>query len=202
MKSLSTLLISIQWLPKKFKPFKNTVTCTGFAWRMTMGSRFDDWIYWHFLQLRSIITAHTLNSFWTTSVWWISPKNLSLLSESRTGIYYSNSRIHCFYNFHAARIKVIMSYNSSVLLCCHENAFVNIRCRGNKCLPGRCLAMDVCSGSTIQAFSRHVTILKFILLWQSLSSKFIAKRSCPKRLQPYVCIFFLRIQCNIPPYHQ
>jgi hypothetical protein len=31
-----------------------------------------------YLQLQSIIKAHTLNSFWTTSVWRISPKNLSL----------------------------------------------------------------------------------------------------------------------------
>jgi hypothetical protein len=30
------------------------------------------------LQLQSVITAHTLNSFWTTSVLWISMKNLGL----------------------------------------------------------------------------------------------------------------------------
>jgi hypothetical protein len=44
------------------------------------------------LQLQSIVTVHTLNSFWMTSVWRISPKNLSLLSEYRTGLY-SQSRI-------------------------------------------------------------------------------------------------------------
>jgi hypothetical protein len=33
------------------------------------------------LQLQLIITAHTLNSFWTTSVWRISMKNLSLISD-------------------------------------------------------------------------------------------------------------------------
>jgi hypothetical protein len=39
------------------------------------------------LQLQSIIRAHTLNSFLTTSIWRISMKNLSLLSECRTGYY-------------------------------------------------------------------------------------------------------------------
>jgi hypothetical protein len=34
------------------------------------------------LQLNSITTDHTLNSFWTTSVWRISMKDLWLLSES------------------------------------------------------------------------------------------------------------------------
>jgi hypothetical protein len=33
-----------------------------------------------------------------------------------------------------------MSKISSVLLCCHENVFANIRCRGNNCLPSCCLA--------------------------------------------------------------
>jgi hypothetical protein len=32
------------------------------------------------------------------------------------------------------------------------------------CLPGRCLAMDVYSGSTISAFRRHVTLLTAIKL--------------------------------------
>jgi hypothetical protein len=32
-------------------------------------------------QLQSVITAHTLNSFWTTSVWRTSLKNLSLTSD-------------------------------------------------------------------------------------------------------------------------
>jgi hypothetical protein len=70
-------------------------------------------------------------------------------------------RIHestAFYNFHAAGIEVTMSYSSFVLLCCHGNTFVNIRYCGNKNLHSRCLATDVCSGSIIPAFSRHVTI--------------------------------------------
>jgi hypothetical protein len=39
------------------------------------------------LQLQLIITAHTLNSFWTMTVWRISSKNLSLLSESWIALY-------------------------------------------------------------------------------------------------------------------
>jgi hypothetical protein len=39
------------------------------------------------LQLHAIITAHTLNPFLATSVRWIPMRNLSLLSEYRTGPY-------------------------------------------------------------------------------------------------------------------
>jgi hypothetical protein len=38
----------------------------GVAWLITVGPGFDDWVYWYFF---TIITAHTLNSFWMTSVW-------------------------------------------------------------------------------------------------------------------------------------
>jgi hypothetical protein len=49
--------------------FFKYVTCKGLAWLIMMGTGFDDWIYWtSLLQLQLIITAHTLNSFWTTSV--------------------------------------------------------------------------------------------------------------------------------------
>jgi hypothetical protein len=41
---------------------------------------------------------------------------------------------------------------SSVLLCCHGNAFVNIRCRGNKCLLSRCLEGMTSSSAVIPAF--------------------------------------------------
>jgi hypothetical protein len=39
-------------------------------------------IFGTYLQLQPLITAHTFNSFWTTSVWRISMKNLSLLSTT------------------------------------------------------------------------------------------------------------------------
>jgi hypothetical protein len=54
-----------------------------------------------------------------------------------------DSRIHectVVYNCHAAEIEVTLSNTSSLLLCCHGNAFVSIRCRGKKCFPSRCLA--------------------------------------------------------------
>jgi hypothetical protein len=38
------------------------VTCKVFAWLIIMDSGFDDWVYWHFLQLQLIIKVHTLNS--------------------------------------------------------------------------------------------------------------------------------------------
>jgi hypothetical protein len=124
-----------------------------------MDSGFDERIYWHFFTITvDYNSSHTeliLNDVCLT--------NLS--EESLTAVWISDwsllSRIHestAFYNFHTAGIELIMSYSSSVLLCCHGNAFVNIRCRGNKYLPSRCLAMDVYSGSTIPAFSQHVTV--------------------------------------------
>jgi hypothetical protein len=67
------------------------------------------------LQLQSIKIAHTLNWFWTTSVWQISVKNLSLLSISDWSLLLLNARINSFYNCHAADIEVTMSYSSSVL---------------------------------------------------------------------------------------
>jgi hypothetical protein len=69
----------------------------------------------------------------TISVRRISKKNLSLISNcleiSDWSLLRSNSRMHC----HAVGIEVNMSNSSSVLLCCHWNAFVNICYRGNKC---------------------------------------------------------------------
>jgi hypothetical protein len=67
----------------------------------------------------------------------------------RTALPDGISRIYestAFYNFHADKIEVTVSYSSSVLLCCHVNAFVNIRCRRKKCLLSRCVATDFCSG--------------------------------------------------------
>jgi hypothetical protein len=51
-----------------------------------------------------------------------------------------------------------MFYSSSILLCCHGNAFVTIRCRRNKCLPNRCLAND---------HIRHNMFSKWCYKWQS-----------------------------------
>jgi hypothetical protein len=127
------------------------------AWRIIMRFGFHVGFIDTSLQVHLIITAHTLNSVLTTSVWRISMRNLSLISD-----WCLTPRIHeciVFYNCHADGTEVTMSNSSSVLLCCHRNAFVNIRCRENKCLPSRCPAMDVCSGSTIPAFSCHVTVL-------------------------------------------
>jgi hypothetical protein len=97
---------------------------SGIPWRIITGSELDDWIYWrcyyNYTLLQSLTKAHTLNSFWTTSVWRIFMKNLPRIT-------------HCLKCTSAGGIKVTMS-NSSSVLCCHGNAFVHIRCRGNRCL--------------------------------------------------------------------
>jgi hypothetical protein len=135
------------------------------------------------LQFHSIITAHIWNSC-TTSVWRMtyeeSRTNLSLISDW-SDLYYP--RIHectAFYNSHATEIEVTISNSSFVLVCCHGNllsgndSFVAIYCSGNV-FPSRCSATDVCSGSTIPAFSRHVIVLwleiwpgVFLLTWRML----------------------------------
>jgi hypothetical protein len=66
------------------------------------------------LQLQPVITAHTLNCFWTTSVLRVSLQNLSVLSESRSGFYslqltkytpfitaWEPNRNHRFQGFHS-----------------------------------------------------------------------------------------------------
>jgi hypothetical protein len=62
-----------------------------FAWLIITGSRLDDWIYWHSLQLQLIITAHNQwllktrsNSYWTTSVFTSAVTDLVLIYETVT----------------------------------------------------------------------------------------------------------------------
>jgi hypothetical protein len=51
----------------------HTVMYWGLALLITVGSRFDDWVYWTLLlQFHLITTAHTLSSFLTTSALQIS----------------------------------------------------------------------------------------------------------------------------------
>jgi hypothetical protein len=91
---------------------------------------------------------------------------MKLYEQSLTDCY---SRIHeCtdFYNRHAAGIDVTVSNSSSVLLCCHGNASVNIRCRGSKYLLSRCLVKMTSASAIIPAFrqclpSRCVAIVIF-----------------------------------------
>jgi hypothetical protein len=67
------------------------------------------------LQLQLIITAHILNSFWTSSVWWMSCEesltNLGLISTP-LWIHESTS----FYNFCTGQIEVTTSKGSITVL--------------------------------------------------------------------------------------
>jgi hypothetical protein len=67
-------------------------TYNGLAWLITVGSRFDDWIYWtSVLQLHLIITSHTLISLITTSVGEISHCYLNLEESLVFEIWFSGS---------------------------------------------------------------------------------------------------------------
>jgi hypothetical protein len=103
----------------------------------------------------------TRNHILLSQIWDFPFRRLLLLAGSRWR--YSSppphglDRIHecaAFYNCHAAGIKVAMSNNSSVPLFCHGNAFVNIRCSGNKCLPSRSLARMTSASPIIPDFGQ------------------------------------------------
>jgi hypothetical protein len=121
------------------------------------------------LQLESIKTAHTLKSFWTTSVWRIS-RDWTLLDWT---------------NFHADRIAITMSYSSSVILCfirCHETCvslmttlwFIQAySLLQNALLANRCLAVDY--SVTIYFYkSSHLIIYGFHFSFLSRLSFFTA----------------------------
>jgi hypothetical protein len=66
----------------------NIVTYSGFAWLIIMGSGFDDWVYWHFFTITVNYNSSHIE-FLLNAVWRTTMKNLSLLSESWTGLYSS-----------------------------------------------------------------------------------------------------------------
>jgi hypothetical protein len=105
----------------------NTVTYPEFAWLIIMGSGFDDWVYWHFFTITLNYNSSNIELLHDVCLGWIS--NWFLTNFWLISIHEWTP----FYNYHAAEIEVTMSNSSSVLLCCHGNAFVNIRCRGNRC---------------------------------------------------------------------
>jgi hypothetical protein len=120
-----------------------------------VGSGFDDLVYWHFFTI--IVNYNSSHiELLMMSVLRISMKDL--YEESLTNLrlisdYYC--WIHgctAFYNCHATGIEVTMSNSSSILLCCHGNAFVNVHCCGNKCLPSSCLAKITSTSAIIPAF--------------------------------------------------
>jgi hypothetical protein len=135
-------------------------------------------------QLQSIITAHTLNSFWSTYMWRISSESLTNLSLISTTLKFKNGLP--FINATRPRsgqhieeflfFCVVTGMTSFSDLLRDNDLFAVIRCNGNYSLlifivaetwlPSRCLVMDICSCSTIPVFSRHVTafFISFFIL--------------------------------------
>jgi hypothetical protein len=56
------------------------VICKVFAWLMTVGSRFDDWVYWHFFTITIYYNSSHIELL-SNAVWRTSVKNLSLVSH-------------------------------------------------------------------------------------------------------------------------
>jgi hypothetical protein len=137
-----------------------------------MGSGFEDCVYYHFFTIivnynSSHIELH-LNDVCLTNTTEESLTNLSLLSESL------NSQIDdytAFYNCHATRTVITMSYSqlSSVILF-HPLPRNTCQSRSKALIPPRVLVAtkrafneslsnnELCSGSPIPAFRRHVKI--------------------------------------------
>jgi hypothetical protein len=76
------------------------------------------------LQFQSIVTAHTLNSFWTTSVRWM-PYEESLTNIWLLWIYWVHEST-AFYNRHAALIEITASTGSITVL--HESVVSETVC--------------------------------------------------------------------------
>jgi hypothetical protein len=95
------------------------------------------------LQLQLIITAHALNSIITTSVWRISPKNLSLVSTL------SNSWIRCL-------LWLLCSPDRSYHFQGFHYGFSWMCCLGNILEPLPNKINNSLSGSTIPAFGQRL----------------------------------------------
>jgi hypothetical protein len=96
-------------------------------------------------QLESIITAHTLNSFWTTSVWPISMKNLGLIS-----CYFEYTNHLPFLSLPRGPI-ICHNVEQLVVLCC------SVCCHGSLVFSNSLPGNDA-------AFSPHVTMCIYIYI--------------------------------------
>jgi hypothetical protein len=153
----SDRLQSIAWAPNYH--------VNGFASWIIVGSRFDDWIYWtSVLQLQLIITAHTLNSFYTTSIWRISHCCLNLdwsLVLRILDLWISAPRIHYLWyllggphrRHHVEQLIILccsigcpVGYPGNFLwnnLLPGIDSFAVLCCNGNECLFSLWSATDV-----------------------------------------------------------
>jgi hypothetical protein len=123
-----------------------------------MDSGSNDWVYWQILQLQTIVTTHTLNSFWMlmTPVW------LMLYEKSLP-----NDHSHIFFLHNFVRTEYRSPYPTVHFIAC---LFVVTETRVATCYLAttrsllfvaagtwylnRCSAMDIRSGFTISAFKR------------------------------------------------
>jgi hypothetical protein len=108
------------------------VTCKGLAWLIIMGSGFCDWVYWQFFTVTvnyngSHIELLLNDVCLTNPVWRISKWSLNHLKSLIYSLLYPPRGPNICY--HVEQL-IALCYS----VCCHWNVFVNIRCRGNRCL--------------------------------------------------------------------
>jgi hypothetical protein len=115
-----------------------------------------------FLQLQSMITAHILNSFWTTSVWRTSMKTFSLpWMHKWTPSYNCQAALIC----HHVQQLIVLCYSVFVMgiLCLATYYLATTRSLqfvvAGTWFPSCCSAMDVRSGSAIPDFRQCLPVL-------------------------------------------
>jgi hypothetical protein len=122
------------------------VTYKGFVWLITMGSRFDDWVYWHFFTItldHNSSHIELLLNICLTDLYEESLMNLGLISRSalpfitftRPGWKSLSPRVPLLF---------FMNPLSRNLMLIHCNAFIppSVFVAAKSVLTIRCLAMD------------------------------------------------------------
>jgi hypothetical protein len=91
------------------------VMCKQFAWLIIIGSRFDDWVYWHFFRITVDYNSSHSELFLNVSE--ESLTNLRLISTTPLiSLLLEFTKCTAFHNFHAAGIEITMLNVSSVVL--------------------------------------------------------------------------------------
>jgi hypothetical protein len=121
-----------------------------------MGSRVDDGVYWHFFTITvNYNSSHNELHFWTTSPLLMPMRNLSLLSESRTNLYYYFDLSTLLFWIHESTAFYNLPRTSESPPCWTVNfLWYPVGCHGNlvfiNLLPGNdSLAAICCNGNVI-----------------------------------------------------
>jgi hypothetical protein len=114
-------------------PSDNIATCKGFAWRIIMGSGFDDWVYCHFL---------TITVYYNSSHIELLLDDVCLTNFYEESLIQLNSRMNSLLKLRENRIEITASKGFSTVL--HECVVSENVCpfRSNG-LVSKCLQLSI-----------------------------------------------------------